>query len=63
MRNQAKSIEEQDEMKCPLIKLLEKKTDMLFMPEWVDLTITFVDLSSGNGNMLQNVPTVRVIFK
>lgn len=64
MRNQDKPILEQDEFKCPLTQLLKEKTDMLAVSEWVDLTLTFVTNSEIEGEkMLENVPTVRVIFK
>lgn len=37
---------------------------MLAVSEWVDLTLTFVTNSEIEGEkMLENVPTVRVIFK
>ena len=64
MRNQDKSLTEQTEFKCPLAQLLKEKTDMLAVSEWVDLTLTFVTNSEIEGEkMLENVPTVRVIFK
>ena len=55
-----------EEMKCPLVQLLKDKSDMLVIPCQIDLTITFVDLAAPNQDhqkMLQNVPTVRVVFQ
>jgi hypothetical protein len=64
LRDRNRDIYEQPDFLEPIAALLEEKTGCR-PGDFVDLTITFVDPASNKteDSVLENVPTVRVIFK